>query len=674
MGGKRSGTWAAAAAFAAAWLMGCDDGGTLRLSSLVADGMVLQQCSMVSLGGTAPPGTRVSVSTDWDFSVTASAGVDSAWTATLRTPAADTLRHSIVFSTPSGSVTIGDVLIGEVWLAVSQSGGMQEPAAEAYCGDSLARLFVVHPGASLAPDVEPRGEWVIMTPQNIGVQDAMSARFATELRRGLRVPVGVVVAANAGAPCRSWGAPALSDKSERHEAETETAGWLKRHREYQEWLRGLPWLAVPQAGGAWQTSGLSVYDEFFNASNPDISSWPTMRLPGQWVHDGLPGFNGVVWMARSVELPRDWPRDADMNIVLGETLDSDVTYVNRTYAGSRADCDSYTTPGTYALPPDAVKSRRRLDIAVRLDGRAPTAGIYGPTDGGPMRVETADGSASVPIDGEWRYCAAAQMSDDGTKLHLLGMPDNRYMQEFRDSQAVPSWLRGTTYNAMLAPLRGYRIAGAICHLGEADLRNRAYSQSLGRETETVCRTLCALADDADLPIFVSQVPPGSRSGDVRMAQSEAVRRLGDKTHLVSLLDMGAGSPYASMRLRKEEEATRMARMALGCAYTRPTPGPAAGPTALFAIADGPVATVRFSHADGLRIGDGGVSAFEVAGADSVFFPAKAAAADEWVTMFSHIVPNPVHVRYAHADTVRPTLWNSAGLPAAAFYLRVKPAQ
>lgn len=118
----------------------------------------------------------------------------------------------------------------------------------------------------------------------------------------------------------------------------------------------------------------------------------------------------------------------------------------------------------------------------------------------------------------------------------------------------------------------------------------------------------------------------------------------------------------------------MARLALDCAYSRPAPGPAAGPVALFAVADGPVATVRFSHADGLRIDGGGASAFEVAGADSVFFPAKAAAADEWVTMFSHMVPAPAHVRYAHSDTVRPTLWNSAGLPAAAFYLRVKPAQ
>lgn len=674
MGGKRNGTWAAAAACLAAWLTGCDDGGLLRLSPLVADGMVLQQCSMVSLGGTAPPGTRVSVSTDWDFSVTASAGMDSTWAATLRTPAADTLRHSIVFSTPGGSVTIGDVLIGEVWLAVSQSGGMQEPATEACRGDSLARLFVLRPGASLTPEREPHGEWVPLTQQAIGAQDAMSARFATELRRSLRVPVCVVVAANAGTPCRSWGTPALADKAERREAEAEASEWLKRHKECQEWLRGLPSLPVPSADGAWQTGGLSVYDEFINASNPDISSWPTMRLPGQWAHNGLPGFDGVVWLARSIDLPPDWPRDADMNIVLGETQDADVTYVNRAYAGARADRDSYTTPGTYALPPGTVKNRRRLDIAVRLDGRSPAAGIYGPADGSPMRVETADGSARVPIDGEWRYCAAALMSDDGTTLRLLGMPDNRYMQEFRGSQTVPSRLRGTTYNAMLAPLRGYRLAGAVCHLGEADMRSRADSRSLGRETEAVCKTLRELADDAALPIIVSQVPPGSHSGDVRMAQSEAVRRMGDKTHLVSLLDMGAESPYSTMHSRKEEEARRMARLALDCAYSRPAPGPAAGPVALFAVADGPVATVRFSHADGLRIDGGGASAFEVAGADSVFFPAKAAAADEWVTMFSHMVPAPAHVRYAHSDTVRPTLWNSAGLPAAAFYLRVKPAQ
>lgn len=667
-------SWAAAAAGLAALLPGCGNDGPIVLNPLVADGMVLQHHSTVCLGGMAPPGTRVSVSTDWDFSVTASANADSTWTAAIRTPAADTLRHSIVFSTPAGSVTVGDVLIGEVWLAVSQSGATGEPMTDAAPGDSLARLFIVSPGASLVPARMLQGRWIHMTPQNIDGADAMAARFATELRRGLRRPVGVVVAANAGAPCRSWGDLATTDVSERREAEAEASEWTTRRLECQEWLRGLPSLVVPSAGGVAQTSGLSVYDEFLNASNPDTGNWPTMRLPGQWAHNGLPGFDGVVWLMRSVELPPDWPSGADMRIVLGEARDADVVYVNRTCVGSRADRHSYTAPGTYALPADVVKRRRRLDIAIRLDGRSATAGIYGPTDGSPMRMETTDGAASVPIDGEWRYCAAALLSEDGGTLRLLGMPDNRYMQEFRDSQVLPSRLRGTTYNAMLAPLRGLRLAGVLCHLGEADIRETAYSRRLGRETETVCKTLRELADDAAMPIVVSQVPSGRGCGDARMAQSEAVRRLGGTTRLVSLLDMGAASPYASMRARQEVEARRMARLVLHDVYARPSAMPASCPTALFALADGPVATVKFSDAEGLRIGDETVSAFEVAGADSVFFPAKAAVAGEWVTMYSHMVPSPVHVRYAHADTVRPTLWNSAGLPAAAFHLRIKHAQ
>lgn len=673
-------------AAAAVLASSCQDEGFFSVDPLFADGAILQQHSTVVVKGKASPGTHVMITTDWDYSVTSSAGADSIWEATLSTPEADTLRHAIKFSTKAGGSLVRDILIGEVWTAVGQTGesplpdvchvpdsaAAEETPTEPMWPDPLVRIFRMEPGAAARPQSESRGGWASLTEgMDIGLNNG-ALTFAKILRDSLRIPIGVILASCADAPSRAWENPKLLGYED--EAERELEIWREKHAECVSWLATLPMLETRDDAGRNILGELSVYDEYMNISKLNPRQWPSMRLPGLWGRDGLPGFDGVVWFVKNVELPPGMPRRAKMRIVLGGLADNDLTYVNQALVGHSYDTTATLPRGTYDIPADLTQSGH-LTINIRLDGHHETAGIYGPPDGSPMRIETPDGSKSVRIDGEWAYCAAAHFTAGDSKVSLMGMPDNRYMSEFRNCMGLPLWLRGAVYNKMLAPLQGFAVAGVLCHMGEADMSRPSERRDMTAHTKQLVKTLRATFGRKDLPIYMSQIPTMPRSthgggGDARQAQVDAVNQLDGKVGLISLIDLATDPRFPTQSRRQAEEGRRMAAAALADVYSLGSPHHGSCPMPRKAVRDHQVVNVWFDHADGLRIDTSLPSAFEVAGPDSVFRPAKALASGDWVTMFSHMVMDPRYVRYAYADSVRPTLWNGAGLPSPGFAMTV----
>ena len=98
------------------------------LPAIFSDNMVLQQNAQVNLWGKATPGERVSVKTSWtDKAVTTKAAADGKWTVKLKTPAA--AKGQSVTVSGENSITINNVLIGEVWLCTGQS-NMEYPVSK----------------------------------------------------------------------------------------------------------------------------------------------------------------------------------------------------------------------------------------------------------------------------------------------------------------------------------------------------------------------------------------------------------------------------------------------------------------------------------------------------------------------------------------------------------------
>ena len=190
------------------------------LPSLIADNMMLQQQTDVRLWGHAAPGAEVTITASWNGGTTWScrADNDGQWSTVISTPDAGFTPYDITFDDGDGDVKVGNILIGEVWLAAGQS-NMQMPL-KGFAGccvqdgldDAIAarqyegvRMFNVPMRQSYTPQEQCGGRW--MTTQNFRDVMEFSATafyFATNLSQALGVPVGIVNCSYGGTRVESW--------------------------------------------------------------------------------------------------------------------------------------------------------------------------------------------------------------------------------------------------------------------------------------------------------------------------------------------------------------------------------------------------------------------------------------------------------------------------------------
>lgn len=192
----------------------------VTLPAIFSDNMVLQQNTQVNVWGKAAPGEKISVKASWtDKAVNAKAAANGKWSVKLKTPAAATNQTVTVSGT--NTVTINNVLIGEVWLCTGQSNmeypvckhpdkkwmtGMTTEAEE--LKDAVypeLRLFRVE--HQLAPDGEMddcKGQWLVCSAENIYEFSAVGFVFGRRLHKELNVPVGMIQSTWGGTHAESW--------------------------------------------------------------------------------------------------------------------------------------------------------------------------------------------------------------------------------------------------------------------------------------------------------------------------------------------------------------------------------------------------------------------------------------------------------------------------------------
>ena len=106
---------------------------------------------------------------------------------------------------------VGDVLVGEVWIASGQSNmewpvragsaTQQEIASANY---PQVRLFTVTKSVTGKPAKDVAGTWAVCTPATVGGFSAVGYYFAKDLHQKLKVPVGIIHTSWGGTPAESW--------------------------------------------------------------------------------------------------------------------------------------------------------------------------------------------------------------------------------------------------------------------------------------------------------------------------------------------------------------------------------------------------------------------------------------------------------------------------------------
>ncbi len=180
----------------------------VRLPAMFSDHMVLQRDAAVPVWGWAAPGEVVTVSIDGQ-SKTAKADASGKWSLkleklTAREPTTMTVKGS-------NTLTISDVLIGEVWLGSGQSnmqlnvGAVNNAAAEiAKANFPQIRLFTVERKTSPTPLDTCAGKWVLCSPQTVGPFSAAAYFFGRDLHQSLKVPIGLFNSSWGGTAIEAW--------------------------------------------------------------------------------------------------------------------------------------------------------------------------------------------------------------------------------------------------------------------------------------------------------------------------------------------------------------------------------------------------------------------------------------------------------------------------------------
>jgi sialate O-acetylesterase len=180
----------------------------VKLNSLFSDGAVLQQGIAVPVWGTAKDGEQVTVKLQ-DQTITTTAK-DGRWLVRLKAlqPGGPL---TLTVAADGNSVVVSNVLVGEVWLASGQS-NMAFPlsraanAAEtiAAARDPQLRLLTVPRAALDAPATDVHVGWEESTPETAAKFSAVAWFFGRELRKTLRVPVGLINSSVGGTPAEAW--------------------------------------------------------------------------------------------------------------------------------------------------------------------------------------------------------------------------------------------------------------------------------------------------------------------------------------------------------------------------------------------------------------------------------------------------------------------------------------
>ena len=175
---------------------------TVALPRVLSNHLVLQRNLADPIWGTAAPGEPVTVSFQGQRKTTV-AGAKGTWMVRLDPlPASD--QPSSLTVSGSNTLTLVDVLVGEVWVGSGQS-NMDTDVPDYTQDDAPLReaASVDHPQVRLLRSDYGEG-WQNTTPESVKRFSAQLFYFGVVLQKALNVPVGLMEGAVRGSPSREW--------------------------------------------------------------------------------------------------------------------------------------------------------------------------------------------------------------------------------------------------------------------------------------------------------------------------------------------------------------------------------------------------------------------------------------------------------------------------------------
>lgn len=680
---KRVCLWVALAAAATATQA------AVKLPAIFSDRMVLQRADKVPVWGWANPGEEVSVTLE-DVKGRTKANAEGKWMLELNLAKLGQGPYKMTVR-GENEIVIDDVAIGQVWLASGQSnmgwvlrntiGGDKEIAAGA---GNFIRQFRVRYVTAEAPAQDLKGSWMTAQPGEAGSFSAVAYFFAKKLNQELKEPVGIINSSWGGTPSEAWTSAAALD------SDKDLAEARKRRNAV---LAAFPARKADFAGklGDWigqhaLEDGSFAAAADFAGEGVDTTGWTSVDFSGKITGKGLPQ-QGVLWIRRDVTIPKS-AAGKDMNYQIQEGRGYFTFYWNGTrFAGpekwTTAEIAKLKGKGmtmNLKIPGKLVKEGKNV-LSIRIYSPAETPGRIGGRN-----TLRGGGNFEQGMGGKWLAKAEKVFDVDATALAAVPRaPDTP-----AELQRQPARL----YNAMIAPLAPYRLAGVIWYQGESNA-GRAWQYRTA--FPLLIQDWRKLWNEPNLPFYFCQLAnymsKSTNTGEsawaeLREAQSYTLKL--PHTGQAVLIDLGEAEDIHPRN--KEDVGERLALLALANDYNRKdvvAVGPTYEDKAVVGnkvylkfrdegkgselVAHTLPATYPLKTANNtskplvLPSPDSQLQGFMICGADKKWVWAQAKVEGKHsVVVWSPQVPEPIAVRYAWANNPTCNLYNASGLPAVPF--------
>ncbi|CAG4991588.1 hypothetical protein DYBT9275_00785 [Dyadobacter sp. CECT 9275] len=629
----------------------------ITLPYFFSDNMVLQRQKPIKFWGNALPGSTFSASFGGE-SKKVKTQPTGKWAVTFSAKEAGGPYELKIDS--DSSFSLKNILIGDVWLCSGQS-NMEWTVKQVFnapyelknANFPQIRSFTVSKEIRSEPvDNTSPAAWQMCTPQNTASFSAVAYFFARDIHLSQHIPIGIIHTSWGGTAIEPWISLA---SMEQHPDFKELAATLSPEMRAQKTIEASQ-KTYAHDMQFWQKA-LEKQDPGFTekwyTSADKAQNWKTLVAPDYWENNGLPDFDGLVWLRKQVNIPASLAgKPLLMNL---ETLkDFDITYFNGIEIGKGT-----WQPGRriYVVPGELVKEGTNL-VAIRLENTGGPGGFTSrhAIDLRLQEMVESENPLIVPLSGEWQFRSSLKITEYPAKP--ADPAANRRM---------PSVI----YNAMIAPFHDLGLTGFLWYQGEANTSEAGKYRKL----------LPLLIEDwrkqfkqPDLTFLITQLsgygaltnnPVESTWAELREAQESALKI--SKTGMAVTYDVG--NPYDVHPVYKQQVGQRMAAEAKRTTYGESSLQ--TSPLYDSMLTEGKSIRIRFRYAaNGLKTRNGALKGFAIAGGDGKFVWANARIEGNEVIVWNDQISVPRAVRYAWAasplESNGANLYNTEGFPASPF--------
>ncbi len=236
------------------------------------------------------------------------------------------------------------------------------------------------------------------------------------------------------------------------------------------------------------------------------------------------------------------------------------------------------------------------------------------------------------------------------------------------------------YNAMIAPIAGFALRGALWYQGESNLMGTNANNDYREYADKMAALVGGWREiwgEGSFPFYFVQIAPfkyyGAKTARANTPeqlaefwtlQSHAARRI-KHAGMVVTTDLVDNLDDIHPR-NKSEVGHRLALLALGETYGKKIAS--SGPVFRRATFLAGKAVLKFDNTDGGLVNKDGqpLTFFTIAGAGGKFVAAEAKIIGNTLEVSAKEVVQPVAVRFAWTEIAQPNFYNGAGLPAEPF--------